>query len=76
MCIVLILLVSEILLIYMYYIGVCPPLQDPINGKVFVQGNFAIFACFNGTTVMGNPILTCSNGNWNYPPPTCKLPNP
>ena len=55
------------------YIGVCPPLQDPINGKVFVDGNMAVFVCFNGTTVMGNPILICSNGEWSNPPPTCKL---
>ena len=60
----------------MYYIGVCPPLQDPINGEVFVHGNMAIFACSDGATVMGKSVLTCSNGNWNHPPPTCKLLNP
>ena len=57
-------------------IGVCPPLQDPINGKVVVQGNTAFFVCFPGTTAVGTPILTCSNGNWDNPPPTCKLLNP
>ena len=60
----------------MYYIGVCPPLQDPINGEVFVHGNMAIFACSNGATVIGKSVLTCNNGNWNHPPPTCKLLNP
>ena len=57
-------------------IGVCQPLQDPINGKIFLQGNIAFFVCFPGTAVMGNPILTCINGNWNNPPPTCELLNP
>ena len=47
----------------------------PTNGRVFVQGDTALFVCFPGTTPMGNPILTCSNGTWNYPPPTCKLLN-
>ena len=60
---------------YLFLIGVCPVLQDPTNGKVFVQGNTAFFVCFPGTTVTGNPILTCSNGDWNGSPPTCKLPN-
>ena len=63
------------LLLIFVPIGVCPPLQDPMNGRVIVQGNNAIFACFNGATVMGNPFLTCSNGNWNSPPPTCKFLN-
>ena len=68
---------NEILLLYMYiHIGVCPPLQDPVNGRVFMQGNIAFIVCSDGTVVMGNSILTCSNGNWNYPPPTCKLLNP
>ena len=68
---------NEILLLYMYiHIGVCPPLQDPVNGRVFVQGNIAFIVCSDGTVVMGNSILTCSNGNWNHPPPTCKLLNP
>ena len=55
--------------------GVCPPLQDPMNGQVFITGNMAVFACSNGTTVMGNSVLTCSNGNWNGSPPSCKLLN-
>ena len=50
-------------------------LLDPTNGKVLVQGNAAFFVCFDGTVVTGNPILTCSNGNWNGSPPTCKLLN-
>ena len=54
-------------------IGVCPLLQDPMNGQVFIQGNMAIFACSNGATVMGNSVLKCSNGNWNSSPPTCKF---
>ena len=57
-------------------LGVCPPLQDPVNGKVIVQGNTAIFACFDGTAVIGNPIIACNNGTWNRPPPTCKLLSP
>ena len=57
-------------------VGVCPTLQDPVNGKVIVLGNTAIFVCFHGTTVIGNPIIACSNGNWNSPPPTCKLLSP
>ena len=60
---------------YCLHIGVCPILLDPTNGKVFVQENTAFFVCFPGTAVVGNPIITCSNGNWNYPPPTCKLLN-
>ena len=56
-------------------IGVCPPLQDPMNGEVYIQGNMAIFACFDGTNVMGNSVLTCSNGNWDFPPPRCKRLN-
>ena len=51
-------------------------LQDPTNGKVFMLENTAVFGCFNGYMVMGNPILTCNNGNWNGSPPTCQLPNP
>ena len=62
--------------VYCFHVGVCPMLLDPINGKVFLQGNTAFFVCFPGTAVMGVPILTCSNGNWNNPPPTCKLLNP
>ena len=60
---------------YYFHIGVCPVLLDPTNGKVLVQGNTAFFVCFKGTVVTGNPILTCSNGNWNGSPPTCKLLN-
>ena len=56
-------------------IGVCPPLQDPINGQKFIQGNLAIFACSSGTIVMGNPVLTCINGDWDSLPPTCELQN-
>ena len=63
------------LLLLFVPIGVCPPLEDPMNGKIFFQGNIAIFACFNSTTVMGNSVLTCINGNWNSPPPTCKFLN-
>ena len=50
-------------------------LQDPTNGIVLVLGNTAYFVCFNGYTTMGNSMLTCSNGNWNGSPPTCKLQN-
>ena len=50
-------------------------LLDPTNGKVFVNENTAYFVCLSGT-IMGNPVLTCSNGNWNDSPPTCKLMNP
>ena len=58
------------------YIGVCPALQNPINGQIFMHGNMAAFVvCFNGTTVNGNPILICNNGNWNSPPPTCRFLN-
>ena len=57
-------------------IGVCPPLQNPKNGRVLIQGNIAAFVCFPGATATGNPFLTCINGNWNSPPPTCKLLNP
>lgn len=56
--------------------GVCPPLQNPINGRIFMVGNTAGFVCFNGTTAVGNPVLTCSSGNWDYPPPTCRFQNP
>ena len=56
--------------------GVCPMLQDPTNGKVVLQGDTAFFVCLSGTTVMGNPILLCVNGDWNNPPPTCKFLNP
>ena len=57
------------------FIGVCPILQNPDNGKVIVQEDTAFFVCLAGTVVVGNPILTCINGNWNDPPPTCKLLN-
>ena len=62
-----------VLCMLLYYVGVCPVFQDPTNGKVFVQGDIAFFVCFNGTTVMGKSILTCSNGNWNGSPPTCNF---
>ena len=58
------------------YIGVWPKLLDPTNGKVFIHGNTALFVCLSDTAVMGNPILTCSDGKWNDSPPTCKLLNP
>ena len=61
--------------LYMY-IGVCPKLLDPTNGKVFLQLNTAIFVCFSGTTIMGSPILSCNNGTWSNSPPTCELLNP
>ena len=64
------------LLLLFVPIGVCPPLKDPMNGTIVLQENTAFFVCFAGTAVMGNPILTCSNGNWNDPPPTCELVNP
>ena len=64
-----------VLCMLLYYVGVCPVFQDPTNGKVFVHGDIAFFVCFNATTVMGKSILTCSNGNWNGSPPTCKLLN-
>ena len=51
-------------------------LQDPTNGKIIVYGDTAFFVCLSGTVVMGNPILTCINGTWSNPPPTCKLLNP
>ena len=56
------------------FIGVCPTLQGPIHGKVFVQENIAVFVCFGGA-VIGQPVLRCVNGTWNYPPPSCKLLN-
>ena len=58
------------------HVGVCPPLQHPMNGQVFIHGNMAVFACSDGATVMGKSVLICSNGNWNFPPPTCKFLNP
>ena len=61
---------------YLFHIGICPMLQDPTNGKVFLLKNTAVFGCFNGYMVMGNSILTCNNGNWSGSPPTCQLPNP
>ena len=51
-------------------------LVNPINGRVLVQGDEAYFVCSSGTAVVGEPILTCINGTWNNPPPTCKLLNP
>ena len=63
------------LLLIFVPIEVCRPLQDPMNGKVYILGNKAVFGCFNGTTVMGNHAITCINGNWDSPPPTCKLQN-
>ena len=57
-------------------IGVCPKLLDPTNGKVFLQGSNAIFVCFSGATIMGSPILACSNGTWSGSPPTCEFLNP
>ena len=38
-------------------LNVCSiPLQDPMNGQVFMQGNSTLFDCFAGTTVMGIPF--------------------
>ena len=56
-----------------FYTGVCPTLQDPINGKVITLANTAYFICFSGTVVIGNPIIRCINGTWTGPPPICKL---
>ena len=67
--------VYDITFVY-YTIGVCPMLVNPINGRVLVQGDEAYFVCSSGTAVVGEPILTCINGTWNNPPPTCKLLNP
>ena len=64
-----------IMVLLLIFTGVCPVLQNPDNGKVIVQEDMAFFVCLAGTVVMGNPILTCINGNWNNPPPTCKLLN-
>ena len=66
----------SIMILLLMFTGVCPVLQNPANGRVFLQDDdTALFVCLANATVIGNPILTCINGNWNNPPPTCKLPS-
>ena len=55
---------------------VCPPLEDPDNGRVTVTGfgigDEASYTCDQGYQLDGVSSLTCSSdGQWSSQPPTC-----
>ncbi|XP_065905710.1 cell adhesion molecule DSCAM-like [Dysidea avara] len=53
--------------------AMCPPLQNPVNGHVNLQGGgqFAVYSCNSGYSPNGPFILWCSGGRWNPSPPAC-----
>jgi len=55
-------------------VPVCPALNDPENGKVFVFDKSAVYTCNTGYTLVGTPFLQCNFEEWIGQPPTCVLP--
>ena len=58
------------------YIGLCPKLNDPMNGKVVFsglrEGNYANYSCDSGYNLLGSPTIVClSTGLWNPASPIC-----
>ena len=53
--------------------AMCPPLQNPVNGHVSLQGGgqFAVYSCNSGYSPNGPFILWCRGGRWNPSPPAC-----
>ena len=58
-------------------IGKCPILGDPDNGMVLLINDkmTAVFTCNSGFTTIGEAVLNCNNGKWNYDPPKCVSPS-
>jgi len=52
----------------------CPHLNNPGNGEVFIinAGRRAIYTCSPNYMISGSYSLECVNGKWNNSPPICK----
>jgi len=59
--------------LFLYPIVMCPPLDDPKNGEVFIkqEENKVVIICEDGFKLIGNDTIYCVDGMWNSPLPTC-----
>ena len=55
------------------YVGTCPTLANPANGRVIVVGQSAFYVCNTNYITVGNPFNSCVGGKWTSPPAMCKL---
>ena len=55
------------------YVGTCPTLANPANGRVIVVGQSAFYVCNTNYITVGNPFNSCVGGKWTSPPAICKL---
>ncbi len=60
----------------MIFVGVCPPLNNPSDGKVGVNipdvGATATYTCNTGYGVVGSPTRNCLfDGTWSGKQPSC-----
>ena len=51
----------------------CPPLDDPKNGDIFIKQDEdkAVIICKDGFKLKGNETIYCVDGIWSSPLPTC-----
>ncbi|XP_070546013.1 zona pellucida sperm-binding protein 3 receptor-like [Ptychodera flava] len=48
------------------------PTNGQKMGSDYTHGQTVTYACDTGYTLSGPGVLSCTNGSWNYPRPTCK----
>lgn len=59
-----------------WFLGLCPKLNSPENGKVefsgVLEGNHANYSCDLGYELLGSPAIVClPAGLWDPAPPIC-----
>ncbi len=73
----LVLVCNNIISMQFYYVtlfvGICPILNNPSNGRVSISsGGRAIYSCNTGSGLSGSSSRTCSSSGWSGSNPSCQ----